>query len=206
MQAYIIPPDDGLIASRKEREREYNRTYRAKHRERIIERQRQRRLANPEIEYAQQRRYKDTHRQILNDRAKAYRQAHIEEVRERQRLYRLANRSYWREGYRRERATVLAAYGGMCACCGETSQAFLCIDHVLNDGGEERRTEWASGAGLYRKLIKCGFPTDRYQLLCYNCNCAKQHDPVGHLEVHPGAAKLNGDPLYETRRAPTVAK
>src|SRR5213078_4819734 len=32
------------------------------------------------------------------------------------------------------RAEVLAAYGNACACCGETEEAFLALDHVHNDG------------------------------------------------------------------------
>src|SRR5689334_23309544 len=38
--------------------------------------------------------------------------------------------------YARLRAEVIAAYGGKCACCGETEQKFLTIDHEEGTGAE----------------------------------------------------------------------
>ena len=70
------------------------------------------------------------------------------------------------------RLEVIAAYGGCCLCCGETEEAFLCIDHVFNDGATDRKK--LKIGGLYRHVKKLGFPKDRYQLLCANCNMAKQ--------------------------------
>lgn len=66
---------------------------------------------------------------------------------------------------------VIEGYGGKCVCCGETERGFLTIDHIFNDGNTERKT--TTTATFYRKLRKEGFPRDRYQCLCYNCNCAK---------------------------------
>lgn len=69
----------------------------------------------------------------------------------------------------RERDRVLEAYGRACACCGETTEVFLCVDHVRNNGAEERRRSSATNA---RMAIRSGFSAD-YQLLCANCNHAK---------------------------------
>jgi hypothetical protein len=69
------------------------------------------------------------------------------------------------------RALVIQAYGGVCACCGESEPKFLGIDHVFNDGAAHRRE--LSPSRLYRFLKNQGFPKDRYQLLCHNCNLAK---------------------------------
>lgn len=71
------------------------------------------------------------------------------------------------------RAAVLAAYGGECACCGETTEQFLSIDHIRNDGAEHRRTVGHGGLRTYLYLRKQGYPQDAYQLLCHNCNLAK---------------------------------
>ncbi len=69
---------------------------------------------------------------------------------------------------------IIEAYGGKCTCCGETTLEFLTIDHINNDGAEDRRQNGKkSGGKLYRWLIKNNFPKEDYQLLCYNCNCAK---------------------------------
>jgi len=68
---------------------------------------------------------------------------------------------------------VIAAYGGKCVCCGETIRQFLTIDHK-NGGGTKHREEMFGGAttGLYRWLKKHNYPPE-YQVLCFNCNCAK---------------------------------
>ena len=57
-----------------------------------------------------------------------------------------------------------------CKCCGEFGLDFLSIDHVNGGGTQHRRL--VAGTVLYRWLIKNNFP-DGYQVLCFNCNCAK---------------------------------
>jgi hypothetical protein len=65
---------------------------------------------------------------------------------------------------------VVAAYGGKCACCGESEIDFLSIDHTLNNGKEHRDLV---GAGVYRDLRRRGFPQDGFACLCMNCNFAR---------------------------------
>lgn len=67
------------------------------------------------------------------------------------------------------RDAAIDAYGGKCACCGETNRCFLSIDHVKNNGGVERRE---NKVWIGRKVKRLGFPPE-YQLLCYNCNFGK---------------------------------
>ena len=79
----------------------------------------------------------------------------------------------WRWKLRQE---IIEAYGGSCICCGEVIPEFLSIDHINNDGNEERRANnGKGGAKFYRELKRKGFPKDNYQLLCMNCNFAKGH-------------------------------
>lgn len=73
---------------------------------------------------------------------------------------------------RRLRLEVIAAYGGACECCGETEINLLNVDHIFNDGAEDRR-QFMAGAKLYYYLRRNGFPRDRYQLLCISCNAGK---------------------------------
>jgi len=69
---------------------------------------------------------------------------------------------------------VMENYGGKCVCCGECAIEFLTIDHINDDGSQIRKeTKQGTGGKLYRWLIKNNFPKDNYQILCYNCNCAK---------------------------------
>lgn len=76
------------------------------------------------------------------------------------------------------RFEMLAAYGNQCACCGESHEAFLTIDHIYNDGAQHRRELGRGGVGLYAFLKREGFPKDRFALLCMNCNFAKRFGKV----------------------------
>lgn len=70
---------------------------------------------------------------------------------------------------------VFNAYGAMvCACCGERRVEFLTIDHIEGCGREHRKTLRFSGSQFYRWLRKNNYPQG-FQILCYNCNCAKGH-------------------------------
>lgn len=72
---------------------------------------------------------------------------------------------------------VLDHYGAKCACkcgCTSTNPRHLTIDHINNDGAHQRRIgRYNGGNANYRTIIKRGFPDD-LQILCWNCNCAKQ--------------------------------
>lgn len=70
------------------------------------------------------------------------------------------------------RLRVIQGYGGACACCGLHDERFLSIDHVFNNGNEHRRENGGGNRWLMIEIIKRGFPPE-YQLLCFNCNCAK---------------------------------
>ena len=71
------------------------------------------------------------------------------------------------------REEVITVYGAKCACCGETTREFLTIDHIEGGGGKHRKS--LQGTYFYRWLKNAGFPKDKFQLLCYNCNCSMAH-------------------------------
>ena len=88
-------------------------------------------------------------------------------------------RSYEKSRLQELKFTTFSAYGGVCVCCGLADYRFLSIDHILNDGKIDGAKGFRGGASLYRHLRDAGYPTDRYQLLCINCNFAKsQNDGV----------------------------
>lgn len=73
------------------------------------------------------------------------------------------------------KAQVMLAYGGtnpVCACCGEGEQDFLTVGHVFGGGNKHRREIKTLGWNFYKWLVDNKFPSG-FQLLCYNCNCAK---------------------------------
>lgn len=70
-----------------------------------------------------------------------------------------------------------------CSCCGEHRYEFLAIDHVNNNGAAHRKevAEYygvpkcsRSGTYMPKWIIEHNFP-EGFQILCHNCNMAKQH-------------------------------
>lgn len=75
--------------------------------------------------------------------------------------------------YEALRKAALEAYGGSCACCGESEPDFLTVDHVGGWGAAHRKELGAGAGNILQWLKKAGYPQDgTIQLLCWNCNCA----------------------------------
>lgn len=72
---------------------------------------------------------------------------------------------------------IVEHYGGKCNCCPVNEICFLSIDHVNNDGYKlrEHRKRRNYDIRYYRKIISDNYPKD-LQILCYNCNMAKNHN------------------------------
>jgi len=83
-------------------------------------------------------------------------------------------RTWVRQLHRLQRQEVIERYGGVCNCCGENNPYFLNIDHVNNDGGKHRRRAGGNRQALL-EILNTPYDPDRYQLLCSNCNGAKEH-------------------------------
>ena len=75
-----------------------------------------------------------------------------------------------RQKYLELRIEVLQAYGGKCACCGETEQVFLEVDHI--DGGGTKHRHSIGKMNLYHWYKANGYPAG-HQILCSNCHKAK---------------------------------
>ena len=65
----------------------------------------------------------------------------------------------------------------VCSVCGETNLDFLTLDHLYNNGAQERRDIKTGNVGILRQLKKLGWPEnyikENYQILCWNHNCTK---------------------------------
>lgn len=74
---------------------------------------------------------------------------------------------------RRDRESLVRAYGGKCACskCPEDNPAFLTLEHINGDGKAHRAR---MGSHTYADLRRRGFPQDGYTLLCWNCNAGSR--------------------------------
>jgi len=84
---------------------------------------------------------------------------------------------YRRQLNKRHKLEYIAEYGEKCQICGEDNWEFLTVDHT-NGGGTQHRKELMKlgvkvGAPFYTWLKRQGYPKDKYQLLCCNCNAVK---------------------------------
>lgn len=62
-----------------------------------------------------------------------------------------------------------------CACCGEKHIKFLSLNHINGKGNQHRKEIFGHNIGgylFYEWLIRNKYP-EGYNVLCFNCNCAK---------------------------------
>lgn len=88
----------------------------------------------------------------------------------------IKSRKRQRDENARVKLSVLSAYSVdgkiQCLGCGISDTDVLCLDHINNNGVEDRRTI-GQGTILYHWLEKHSFPKG-YQVLCFNCNMKKR--------------------------------
>jgi hypothetical protein len=75
---------------------------------------------------------------------------------------------------------LVDAYGGKCSCCGESEIRFLTLEHK-NRGGSAHRKQVGGGRNVYQDVKRQGYPKDKYEILCFNCNCSQSNgQPCPH--------------------------
>lgn len=131
---------------------------------------------------------------------KAYQKQWFETHREKQQQYAKVGGN---KAKAKVRSQLIAAYGSKCAClkCPETRTEFLTVDHV-NGGGTKHRKSLGiqPGYAFYCWLRRQGFPKKKYQLLCFNCNCAKR-DYAKCPHVESATLKRVSSSTKATRKA-----
>jgi len=94
---------------------------------------------------------------------------------ENMRKYRAENPEKYREQSRnakkRLKDKVFEIYGHVCCRCGFADKRALTLDHILNNGAEERK-EFGE-RGVYKRAVDNYLP-DEYQILCMNCQFIKR--------------------------------
>jgi len=84
---------------------------------------------------------------------------------------------------------ILTYYGNgnpVCVTCGESRLACLSLDHINNNGAEERRSRAKYGYNIYKHLKAQSFPSG-YQTLCMNCQFIKAHERQGFYREVSGS-------------------
>jgi hypothetical protein len=105
-----------------------------------------------------------------------YRQSHREEINRRHRDRRKASKNLDRVNYTVHRLELrrkaIDKLGGKCVICGEDNILKLCIDHINDDGNEERKK--FGFRTIVSKILNNIAEENKYQALCFNCNRKKQ--------------------------------
>ena len=109
--------------------------------------------------------------------SKEWRQNNRDRYNQLQKIWQQNNRDRYnqiqREWYHRLINEIIDAYGGKCACCGETRREYLTIDHINGNGRKQKREiEVRDPKSFYYWLKQNNYPKG-FQVLCFNCNCGK---------------------------------
>jgi len=125
-----------------------------------------------EIKRKARERYKKNRARILNQKNERY-------TRERDNIL-TRRRKAWKENseikknhdkyHRQLKNKCYEILGGKCVRCGEANHDLLSIDHINEDGAQERKSLTLV---KLRSNIVNGVNRENYQLLCFNCNLKK---------------------------------
>lgn len=163
---------------------EDRRVYRIKNVEHVKAKNRDWQRKNPEKVKAANLRWRARNPGLAAKRTAEWRVANLEQAKQAQ-----------RDCNRKLKDAAYAAYDGYrCKCCGETTEAFLSIDHINNDGNEHRKT--MDRRKIYKWLKQQGYP-EGFQVLCMNCNFGKARN---------GGVCPHQDPHYISEGSTTIPK
>jgi len=68
---------------------------------------------------------------------------------------------------------MISSLGGRCSCCGISEPRFLSIEHIGGGGCEHRRQCGGTSYGVLLDAKKQGWPKNKFDVLCFNCNLAR---------------------------------
>lgn len=122
------------------------------------------RKAHPEKHKASRTKWRTTHYEKFLEIKRNFYHRHRVDLLEKYKL-----------SYQAKRFAVLQHYGGRCSCCGENTYEFLTIEHKNGGGTKHRKQIGASNMVAF--IIKNNYP-DNFDVLCYNCNCAKAFNKI----------------------------
>jgi hypothetical protein len=98
-----------------------------------------------------------------------------ESKRKAMRKYRAEKPEHYREQSRlakkRLKDKVFETFCAVCINCGFDDKRALTLDHVLNNGAEERKA--IGERGVYRRALESKYRNE-YQVLCMNCQFIKR--------------------------------
>lgn len=131
--------------------------------------------------------WRENNKDRINEQSRKWAKAHPEKRRELNRSWIARNRDRYNASkfiYRDSlKLAVLKHYSkdGFICCvkCGFDNPDGLCLDHINNDGAQQRKLlkisgrTYSGGVRTYEALSKANFPVG-LQILCANCNLIKE--------------------------------
>ncbi|MBZ9572382.1 hypothetical protein KJA15_03565 [Patescibacteria group bacterium] len=134
-------------------------------------------------EYA--RKYRIEHREDLKAKHRKYYEEHREECLKKSKIYYRKHRNRYRENYKtyrqKLRIQILKALGGKCFFCGCSDFRLLQIDHIQDNGNEDRNFYKHNDVAYYKNILASFKKNEgKYQLLCANCHVLKTLYGVVH--------------------------
>ena len=81
----------------------------------------------------------------------------------------------------KEKLKIFLMYGNKCKICGFSDMRALSLDHIKNNGNEERRE--LGERGVYRRAKSQHMPNE-YQILCMNCQFIKRAIHDEHIDLN----------------------
>ena len=137
----------------------------------------------PEVKEARRKayhqQYYQEHKERYAQNAKRWFNEHPERTKEIRKQHNIRHKEQqlkWARAKRaKQRYECLLHYSEgslQCGRCGIADIDVLCLDHINNDGGLEKKC-WGNGNAFYTNIYRLGFP-EGYQVLCWNCNHKKE--------------------------------
>ena len=81
----------------------------------------------------------------------------------------------------KEKLKLFLMYGDKCQMCGFSDMRALSLDHINNNGNEERKN--LGERGVYRRAKSQHMPNE-YQILCMNCQFIKRSMHEEHIDLN----------------------
>ena len=76
---------------------------------------------------------------------------------------------------------ILDYLGAECESCNEKEREFLTVDHIDNDGKDERHL---GSVGWKRKILHGKSDPSKYRVLCHSCNLSRYRaNPIHHKKI-----------------------
>src|SRR5205807_5288509 len=143
--------------------------------------QRKRRRENPERDREYSRQYYWRHKDDPEWREK--RRAYLKKY---CLLHKEACHANSRKWHQARKAEAIEHYGKVCACCGESTYEFLCIDHINGGGNRQRKQyvhfQFVNPVGIIERQAPAsqrhGLERNRH-LLCFYNNSRSDVPPCG---------------------------